>query len=203
MGENRGKDWGGKRKRDTAQNVEAIMTGWPSPNTPSGGRSMSIDKMDATGKTVDGKKHTASLEHAVKFAEWATPAARDFRSEEASEESMRKRWEHPRGKDLSKQVHGFLPSLSPARTERQDGCPVGGWTTPQAHDPTARGKGQKAKHGTKHGCADLNRDAEMTNPGSSLRLNPRFSLWLMGYPEGWASCGDRATRSSRKSRQSS
>ena len=33
---------------------------------------MSIEKMDATGKTIDGKKHTASLEHAVKFTGWPT-----------------------------------------------------------------------------------------------------------------------------------
>ena len=44
------------------------LSGWPTPNTPSGGRSTSIEKMDATGRTVDGRKHTASLEHAVKFA---------------------------------------------------------------------------------------------------------------------------------------
>ena len=44
------------------------MAGWPTPNTPSGGRSMSIDKMSATGKTLDGKKHTVSLEHVAKFA---------------------------------------------------------------------------------------------------------------------------------------
>ena len=43
------------------------MTGWPTPNTPSGGRSVSIEKMDITGRTADGRKHTASLEHAVKF----------------------------------------------------------------------------------------------------------------------------------------
>jgi hypothetical protein len=54
---------------------------WPTPNTPSGGRSMSIEKMDATGKTVDGRKHTASLEHAVKFAaSWATPTVGDAKS---------------------------------------------------------------------------------------------------------------------------
>ena len=47
----------------------AVMAGWPTPNTPSGGRSVSTEKMDATGRTVDGKKHTASLEHAVKFAD--------------------------------------------------------------------------------------------------------------------------------------
>lgn len=33
------------------------------------------------------------------------------------------------------------------------------WTTPQAHDRSPRGSGQKQKHGTKHGCADLNADA--------------------------------------------
>ena len=36
-----------------------------------------------------------------------------------------------------------------------------GWTTPTAHDVTPRGKGQKKKHGTKHGCADLNADAQL------------------------------------------
>lgn len=56
------------------------LTAWPSPCTPNGGRSMSIEKMDATGRTVDGKKHTASLEHAVKFASWPTPAATDDKS---------------------------------------------------------------------------------------------------------------------------
>lgn len=34
-----------------------------------------------------------------------------------------------------------------------------GWTTPQAHDTSGRSEGQKAKHGTKHGCACLVRDA--------------------------------------------
>ena len=36
---------------------------------------------------------------------------------------------------------------------------LAGWTTPQAHDRSPRGQGQKAKHGTKHGYADLNGDA--------------------------------------------
>ena len=48
-------------------------TSWPSPNTPNGGRSTDPEKMDATGRTLDGRKHTASLEHAVKFASWPTP----------------------------------------------------------------------------------------------------------------------------------
>ena len=47
--------------------VQAQMAGWPSPNTPSGGRSTSPEKMSATGRTLDGRKHTVSLEHVVRF----------------------------------------------------------------------------------------------------------------------------------------
>lgn len=55
----------------------ANLSGWPTPNAPSGGRSVSPDTMDATGKTRDGRKHTASLEHAVKFSGWASPCVND------------------------------------------------------------------------------------------------------------------------------
>lgn len=44
--------------------------------------------------------------------------------------------------------------------------------------------------------------ASTGKPGAS-RLNPAFSLWLMGYPVAWASCGVRAMPSSRKSGRSS
>lgn len=44
-------------------------------------------------------------------------------------------------------------------------------------------------------------EAEEPEPSTDARrLNPRFSLWLMGFPEEWACCAERATRSSRKSR---
>jgi len=33
------------------------------------------------------------------------------------------------------------------------------------------------------------------------QLNPRFSLWLMGYPIEWAYCAERVTQSSRKRQQ--
>ena len=36
-----------------------------------------------------------------------------------------------------------------------------GWPTPQAHDITGRSKNQKAKHGTKHGCACLVNSAQL------------------------------------------
>ena len=50
-------------------NMAAARVGWKTPCTPNGGRSMSTERMDATGRTLDGKKHTASLEHEVKFAD--------------------------------------------------------------------------------------------------------------------------------------
>ena len=56
------------------------LTGWPSPNTPSGGRSVAIEKMSATGVTTDGRKHTVSLEHVARFAGWATPSANEMRT---------------------------------------------------------------------------------------------------------------------------
>ena len=50
-------------------NMAAARVGWKTPCTPNGGRLMSTERMDATGRTLDGKKHTASLEHEVKFAD--------------------------------------------------------------------------------------------------------------------------------------
>jgi len=45
-----------------------------------------------------------------------------------------------------------------------------GWTTPQAHDTSGRSEGQKALHGTKHGCACSVRDAELAGwPTASAR----------------------------------
>jgi len=42
-----------------------------------------------------------------------------------------------------------------------------------------------------------------TEKSDQSQLNPRFSLWLMGFPIEWAYCGERVTLSSRKSRQKS
>lgn len=131
---------------------EAQLAGWPTPNTPSGGRSSNIETMSSTGMTLDGRKHTVSPEHVAKFA---------------------------------------------------------GWVTPQAHDVSGRSQNQKAKHGTKHGCAELaNQVPGVVPPGSPAStekpgaLNPLFSLWLMlGNGElarAWASCAAQATPSSRK-----
>jgi len=40
-----------------------------------------------------------------------------------------------------------------------------------------------------------------TESTGAYRLNPSFSLWLMGYPIAWARCAARVTLSSRRSRR--
>lgn len=101
-----------------------------------------------------------------------------------------------------------------AGTTLTDAVKFTAWTTPQAHDSSPRGKGQKVKHGTKHGCADLNADAAATlgptssgspaatakpGPHKAGQLNPRFSGFLMGYPASWDTCAMRIKSISRRS----
>ena len=53
-----------------------------------------------------------------------------------------------------------------------------GWTTPQAHDTTGRSQGQKDLHGTKHGCACLVREADLSGwptPAVADDNNSRYS----------------------------
>lgn len=42
-----------------------------------------------------------------------------------------------------------------------------------------------------------------TEKSAPSQLNPRFSLWLMGYPIEWGRCAERVTPLSRRSRQKS
>lgn len=51
--------------------------------------------------------------------------------------------------------------------------------------------------------SQLDRSFAETIESDSSHLNPRFSLWLMGYPIEWAYCGERVTRSSRKRQRKS
>ena len=78
------------------------------------------------------------------------------------------------------------------------------WSTPTTQDNNqVAGQGKAALHpkrGTTLGGAARQCIAETTSVGK-YQLNPRFSLWLMGYPIEWAYCGEVVTQSSRKSQQ--
>lgn len=167
------------------------FTGWPAPTA----------KIKAGGEYSDPDKaikralgpHSNDLRDFVQLAGWPTPCQQDG------------------------------PNGGPGQgTDRLPGAVMlAGWTTPQAHDATGRSKTQKAKHGTKHGCAYLVRDVDKINLdqparltasgemliGSTARmksggqLNPEHSRWLMGLPPEWASCAPTETLSSLRKRR--
>jgi hypothetical protein len=245
---------------------------WPTPDAGSFGTGDSkweARREECKAKNYNGNGFGLTLGMATQLATWPTPDTQNHRDGS----TLRK------DNNIETGMHGV--SLHHA-------AHLATWTTPQAHDATARGKGQKAKHGTKHGCADLNADAALTswatpsardwkdtsemskagtNPDGSERsrldqlprqasltiwatpratdgskggpnqagskgdlmlpsqasltasgetpngstaetenigqLNPAFSLWLMGLPDAWASCGERAMRSFRRPRKRS
>lgn len=51
---------------------------WPTPSTPSGGRSYRAGTVSPTGMKENGQKRQIDLSYAVKM--WSTPANRDYRS---------------------------------------------------------------------------------------------------------------------------
>lgn len=127
------------------------------------------------------------------FTGWATPNAGDYRSQQGTAEWVAKRQAHPRGKDLAEQVTRLV---------------IAGWTTPSSRDwkdtPGMSTTGINPDGTERERLDQLPRQAQLTSgpmlsginaktgKPAALALNPKFSLWLMGYPEEWASCGERA-----------
>jgi hypothetical protein len=92
-----------------------------------------------------------------------------------------------------------------ASGRRTSGSDCSGWPTCSARDH--KGEGHKKELTNPR---PLNEVARGVTPGGSLaktensagyRLNPRFSLWLMGFPVAWLHSKVLETLSSRKSRR--
>lgn len=149
--------------------------GWPTPNTPTGGPNLESTAAHRGGMDLDG---------AVLLAGWGTPRATDGSKG------------GPNQDDVS-----ALP---------RQAAQLAGWPT-----ATSRDYKDGASEGTVPNNGLLGRvvweaigttasgiHAETGRRGAS-RLNPRFSLWLMGYPAEWACCGALAMQSFRRSQRSS
>jgi hypothetical protein len=161
-------------------------SGWPSPSEGDRGR-LAI-------RTYGRGWGNFALDGAAQLAGWPTPNAMPPNRGGLQSDPV---------KALERRRQGHMLNLDDAAT-------LAGWVTPTAHDVSGRSQNQKAKHGTKHGCAELANQVPGVVPSGSPAstekrgaLNPAFSRWLMGYPPEWDDCAATAMPSSRRSRQSS
>lgn len=207
----------------------AQLASWPTPNTPSGGRSVSIEKMSATGMTQDGRKHTVSLEHVAKFASWPTPMVNDELGSEYCYGPMRPdgtrpkfnklpgaaalaAWATPRAEDSeSTGAHRGTPDTLTSQTR------MASWASPATRDwkdsPGMATTGTNPDGTTRERNDQLQRQAYLTSGAMSTgsiaetakrgQLDPAHSRWLQGYQPAWDDCAVTAMQLCRKSRKRS
>ena len=227
------------RKVSVSLNHVATFSGWPTPRSADGAKN--VRTAEGSLREVERKGSPQDVCQAAQLAGWGAPVANPANgTPEAFQE--RKRRAQAQGIQMGDTITDIQmqaklagwPTATANDAEKRgtvsyrEGRPNGlnamaGWTTPQAHDTSGRSRNQKAKHGTKHGCACLVRDmdklnldqpARLTASGELLtgscagmesggQLNPAHSRWLMGYPTEWDDCAAMVTPSSRSKRQSS
>lgn len=179
---------------------------WPTPNTPSGGRSVDPSKMSATGVTLDGKKHTVSLEHVARFASWPTPMVNDElgsdycygpKKPDGTRATFHKlpgaaklaNWRTPRTEDSeSTGAHQGTPDTLTSR--------LASWATPKSADtkgdpyqPTETRRTELRKQ-----VFGIDASGSPVATGKRGQLNPALSRWLQGYPVTWCQAAIRAQR---------
>lgn len=189
------------KKRQVDLNYAAEMAGWP----PMAG-SPATDTYNEAGNTDSGRKTVELVQG------WNTPRSSD---------TWRQRTEEAIAKAKENGGSGSL---------EDDAQQVSGWNTPRATDGSKGGPNQTGgalpaarDHKSEEATADFNEERDAHPRGKPLsyqatlgptpdsstaetgkpvayRLNPLFSLWLMGYPVAWAYCGARAMQSIRGQR---
>lgn len=180
---------------------QAVLSGWPSPNVPNGGRSS--PQMSATGVMPDGTKRQAGLEHVAKFSGWNTPRATNGENggpNQAGGALPADAATAGRGtpRVTTNKGNGNPERATDGRARLEDQVMgVAGWVSPTAQDHSRGTKpprewdtgiplSQQVSGLTPHGT-----NAETEKPGG-YRLNPFFSAWLMGYQKAWTLAGLRA-----------
>ena len=210
--------WENRLRRRLARtgSTECLLT-WKQRTTPAG-RSLS--------QLVPSTRPIAGIDSGL----WPTPAARDWRSEKATDEFYQAWASSPKGKTLPMQIALAMwatpTSLAPAKSGNNEAGNSAGlvsigahalaalWPTPcardhmPAHSPEYIAEKKAQGHGmavlpdyVQHAPLGTGPDGSLGTTEKSGALNPAFVFWLMGFPPEWVSCAPEAMPSSRKSQR--
>ena len=151
--------------------------------------------MSATGVTVDGRKHTVSLEHVAKFAGWPTPRAEDseFSGERVSRGTADTLtavtrlagWATPKPRDHKTGSAGMPPRGDKSHLDAQ--VFLAGWATPKAYNGTDRIGSLEAA---------LN-EADRRGPNTALGVQAHLAGWATPTEGDAKASGSRNTTSSK------
>ena len=141
---------------------------------------------------------------------WATPNTMDYMSLRSDEALLRQATTTRKGRTFPANLREQVDTRSQEIYAKKQ-IPRAAWPTPAARDYRDTGNLDKSRY-RKDGKERLDTVPRIafgvekpstaeTESIAPSQLNPRFSLWLMGYPIEWAYCAERVTPSSRKRRQ--
>jgi hypothetical protein len=200
--------------------TDAAFATWPTPQTVDAGTSrqprLKKGEADRDGRDQSSPGNLRSdLKELVAASVWPTPAARDhkgidttqLRDHNARPLNEVAAWATPHGNSCKG------PGNASGNGDNLQTMALSAWATPSAglHNYDEDSASFQARserlvaQGTRPLGANLGQEALGTMPNGcpawtasieGFRLNPLFSLWLMGFPEGWLDSRLWETRSS-------
>lgn len=183
------RDWRDGRSNQHGKNARPLnevaeMAGWATPRVTNNGNIGNPERgTDGKARLEDQCFAVAglNLEGQVDLAGWHTPDTKPDRP------------------NANSNCVNTVPGLG-------NQALLAGWTTPNVPNGGRMGTGELYREDGSKRQRSNEEEARLvsgvesgipaeTGSCDGFRLNPRFSLWLMGFPDEWASCGVRAMQS--------